>query len=328
MPANLPPHYFEAEQRYRDAKTPQAKIEALEEMLTIMPKHKGTDKLKADLRRRIAKHKAEAQQRKGSSKRDLAYAIEKEGAAQVVVIGPPNVGKSSLVAALTNATPEVADFPHTTWKPTPGMAPFENIQFQLVDTPPLTRDYLDPWMADLMRRADILAIVLDLHGDPLQQLEDMLVILGTLRIIPEGLPIPEGLAKKPYLKKACIVLNKMDTAEDSEDVTAFQELAETPLPCVGTGARAHRNLPAFVELLYQLAGVIRVYTKAPGKEPDRSAPFVVPQHSTLADLAGKIHKDFVAKLRFAKLWGRAVFDGQMVQRDYVLQDGDVVEIHI
>ena len=154
MPANLPPVYFDAEKRFREAKTPESKIEALEEMLTIMPKHKGTDKLRADLRRRIAKLKEQAQQKKGGARRDAAYMIEKEGAAQIAVIGAPNTGKSALVAALTNASPEVAEFPHTTWKPTPGMAPYENIQFQLVDTPPITRDYLDPWMADLMRRAD------------------------------------------------------------------------------------------------------------------------------------------------------------------------------
>lgn len=130
MPANLPPHYFEAERRYREAGTPQGKTEALEEMLMIMPKHKGTDKLRADLRRKISKLKAQAKKKKGSSRRETAYSIDREGAAQVLLVGPPNSGKSSLVDKLTNASPEVADFPHTTWKPTPGMVPFENIQFQ------------------------------------------------------------------------------------------------------------------------------------------------------------------------------------------------------
>ena len=89
MPANLPPMYFDAEKRFRDAKTPESKIEALEEMLTIMPKHKGTDKLRADLRRRIAKLKEQAQQKKGGARRDLAYVLEKEGAAQVIVSRRP-----------------------------------------------------------------------------------------------------------------------------------------------------------------------------------------------------------------------------------------------
>jgi ribosome-interacting GTPase 1 len=328
MPANLPPMYFDAEKRFREAKTPESKIEALEEMLTIMPKHKGTDKLRADLRRRIAKLKEQAQQKKGGARRDAAYMIEKEGAAQIAVIGAPNTGKSALVAALTNASPEVAEFPHTTWKPTPGMAPYENIQFQLVDTPPITRDYLDPWMADLMRRADMLLVMLDLHADPLQQLEETLAVLQDLRIFPEGFPIPGELRKPPFIKKTLIVMNKVDNDNHLEDYQAFLELTEVNLPSIAISLRAGWNLNGLLELLYQLSEIIRVYTKVPGKEPNRSAPFVLAKMTTLEELAAKIHKDFVNKLKFAKIWGPKVYDGQMVQRDYVLQEGDVVEIHL
>ncbi len=328
MPANLPPMYFDAEKRFREAKTPESKIEALEEMLTIMPKHKGTDKLRADLRRRIAKLKEQAQQKKGGARRDDAFMIEKEGAAQVAVIGAPNTGKSALVAALTNASPEVAEFPHTTWKPTPGMAPYENIQFQLVDTPPITRDYLDPWMADLMRRADMLLIILDLQDDPLQQLEETLAVLKELRIFPEGSPVPGDLKKTPFFKKTLVVVNKVDSENHMEDYQAFLELAGLNLPSIGISLRAGSNLKGLLRLLYELSGVIRVYTKVPGKEPNKAAPFVLPKMTTLGELAGRIHKDFVSKLKFAKIWGRAVFDGQMVQKDYFLQDGDVVEIHM
>jgi uncharacterized protein len=328
MPANLPPLYFEAEKRFRDAKTSESKIEAAEEMLTIMPKHKGTDKLRADLRRRIAKLKEQAQQKKGGARRELAYMIEREGAVQIMVIGPPNTGKSALVATLTNAAPEVAEFPHTTWKPTPGMAPFENIQFQLVDTPPITRDYLDPWMTDLLRRADILLILLDLHDDPLQQAEETLTVLRELRIFPVGAPVPADLRKPPFIKKILIVMNKVDHDSHLEDYHAFLELAELTLPCIGVSVRNGSNLGALLQRLYDLAEVIRVYTKVPGKEPNRAVPFVLPKRTTLEELAGKIHKDFVNKLKFAKIWGTTVFDGQLVQRDYVLQDGDVVEIHL
>ena len=235
MPANLPPPYFEAEQRFREAKTAEARIEALEEMLTIMPKHKGTDKLRADLRRRIAKVKTEAQQKKGSGKRDAAYAIEREGAARAVLVGPPNTGKSSLVSILTNAKPEVADFPHTTWKPTPGMAPYENIQFQLVDTPPLSREHPDPWLADLLRRADLLLIVLDIQADPLQQLEDTLQALDGMRIFPPGAAVPEDLKKSPFFKRMLILLNKADTEGEEQDCDAFVELS-------GDAASVSRNL--------------------------------------------------------------------------------------
>jgi len=328
MPANLPPMYFDAEKRFREAKTSESKIEALEEMLTIMPKHKGTDKLRADLRRRIAKLKELAQQKKGGSRRDAAYMIEKEGAAQVIVVGAPNTGKSALVAALTNASPEVAEFPHTTWKPTPGMAPYENIQFQLVDTPPITRDYLDPWMSDLMRRADMLLVLVDLHDDPLAQLEETLAVLQELRIFPAGFSVPGDLKKQPFIKKILVVVNKVDNEKHLEDYHAFLELAEMNLPCIWVSSRTGRNLYGLLQSLYELAGVIRVYTKSPGKEPNKMAPFVLPKMSTLEELAGKIHKDFVSKLKFAKIWGSGIFDGQMVQREYILQDGDVVEIHI
>jgi ribosome-interacting GTPase 1 len=328
MPANLPPQYFEVEKRYRGARTPEEKVEHLEEMLTIMPKHKGTDKLRADLRRKISRFKIQSRQKKGTSRRESAYSIDREGAAQIAVVGPPNAGKSSLVAALTNATPEIADFPHSTWKPTPGMAPFENVQFQLIDTPPITKEYLDPWMGDLIRRADILIILLDLHGDPLQELEDTLAVLEGLRVFAEGLPPPPELKKVPFFKKILVAVNKMDGPEDEEDYGVFLELAEVKLPVLGISTRRKHHLTTLIEKIYEMSGIIRVYTRAPGKEPKRDAPFVVPRESTLEELAARIHKDFAEKLKFARIWGEKVFDGQMVQRDYVLQEGDVVEIHI
>ena len=328
MPANLPPPYFEAEKRYREAKTPEEKIEALEEMLTIMPKHKGTDKLRADLRKRIAKHKTEDRQKKGSAKGVTAYSIEKEGAAQAILVGVPNVGKSSIVAALTNAKPEVADFAHSTWKPTPGMANFENIQFQLIDTPPVPTEFIDPGFSDLLRRTDIIVVVTDIQDDPLQQLEDAMAFLNGLRIYPPGMPVAPDLKKAPFIRKALLAVNKVDSDSAMEDYRAFQELCELRLPSVPISVRTGFNLLDFLRKIYEMAGIIRVYTKSPGRDPDLKSPFVLPDKSTLEDLAEQIHKDFVTKLKFAKLWGKSVFDGQMVQRDYVLHDGDVVEIHI
>ena len=328
MPANLPPHYFEAEKRYREARTPQEKVEHLEEMLTIMPKHKGTDKLRADLRRKISKFKSQAQQKKGTSRRETAYTIDREGAAQIVLIGPPNTGKSSLVAALTNAEPEVADFPHSTWKPTPGMVQYENIQFQLIDTPPLTREYIEPEMGYLMQRADILIIVLDLQSYPLKQYEETLSILKNFRIFPDEDSVQEDLKKPPFIKKMFLVLNKMDSRDDEEVYEIFMELSETTLPGLGVSTKSKANLSAFVQRLYQLAGIIRVYTKAPGKKPEKASPFVLAQGSTLEQLATKVHKDFATKMNFARVWGRKAYDGQMVQRDYILEDEDVVELHL
>ncbi len=327
MPANLPPQYHEAERRYREARELDEKIEALEDMLAIIPKHKGTDKLKADLRRRISKHKEQQVQRKGAGKIKTAYSIEKEGAAQVTLIGPPNSGKSSLVTTLTNASPEIAAFPHTTHKPTPGMAVFENIQIQLIDTPPVTKEYTDPALIDLLRRTDIIAIVLDITADPLHQLEETLSILNENRIYPEGEPVPENLPKRPFVKKMMIVVNKVDGPGEIDDYEVFRELSGTRIPAAGVSTRSGMNLNEFLKLIYGLSGVIRVFTKTPGKEPDRNMPFVIPHDSTVEELAGMIHKDFVSKMKYARVWGRTVH-GQMVQRDYVMQDGDVVEIHM
>jgi hypothetical protein len=328
MPANLPPQYFEAEQRFREAKTPEDKVEALEEMLAIMPKHKGTDKLKAMLRERISKFKDQAQKKKGTAKQKTAYDIEKEGAAQVVIIGPPNTGKSSLVKLMTNTSPEVADFPHSTHKPTPGMAQYENIQFQLIDTPPMTRDYTDPALTDLIRRADLVVMLLDMTADPISQLEDSLAILHSFRIFSNTCPIPGDLKKPPRIKKVLVAVNKLDRPEEEENFQIFMELTGIQLPCIGLSTRTGRNMMAFLDRIFDLSEIIRVYTKRPGKEPDKTAPFVIPVGSTLTELAGDIHNDFVHKLKYAKIWGKSVRDGQMVQRDYVMQDGDVVEIYL
>ena len=128
MPANLPPQYFEAEKNFRAAKTTPEKIAALEEMLAIMPKHKGTDHLRAKLRQRIAKL-TQAAEKKSATQR-ASMVIEKEGAAQVAVIGMPNSGKSQLVASTTNAATTVAEYPFTTHTAIPGMMEFENIKIK------------------------------------------------------------------------------------------------------------------------------------------------------------------------------------------------------
>jgi hypothetical protein len=328
MPANLPPEYLEAEKRYRAAKNPTEKLACLEDMLTLLPKHKGTDKLRADLRRRVSKVKAASQAKKGASKRESAFQIDKEGAGQVVVVGPANVGKSALVARLTNANPEVADFPLTTWKPTPGMMPVENIQVQLVDTPPLNRDYVEPELLDLIRRSDLILLVVDLQTDPVQQLEETVHLLEENRIVPSHQRDKyeeERLLKFiPFL----VLANKNDDESTDENLQIFRELTDNDWPMISVSTITGRNLEMLKNTLVDKLQIIRVYSKAPGKEPDLTAPFVLKRGSTVEDFAGKVHKDFVDKLKIAKVWGDVVFDGQMVQRDYILRDGDVVELHI
>jgi ribosome-interacting GTPase 1 len=328
MPANLPPEYLEAENRYRAAKNPTEKLTCLEDMLTLLPKHKGTDKLRADLRRRISKVKATSQGKKAAGKRESVFQIDKEGAGQVVVVGPANVGKSALVARLTNAKPEVADFPLTTWKPTPGMMPVENIQVQLVDTPPLNRDYVEPELLDLIRRSELILLVVDLQTDPVQQLEETVNLLEENRIVPSHLRDKyeeEWLLKFiPFL----VLANKNDDENTDENLEIFRELTDHDWPMISVSTITGRNLELLKNTLMDKLQIIRVYSKAPGKEPDLTAPFILKRGSTVEDFAGKVHKDFIDKLKIARVWGDSVFDGQMVQRDYILRDGDVVELHI
>jgi len=328
MPANLPPEYLEAEKRYRTARGPAEKLACLEDMLTLLPKHKGTDKLRADLRKRLSKLKSSAQSKKGPGKRESAFRIEKEGAGQVVLVGPANVGKSSLLATLTNASPEVADFPLTTWKPTPGMMPIENIQIQLVDTPALNRDYVEPELLDLIRRADLIALVVDLQTDPVQHLEESVSLLEEYRIVPLHLHDGHGEQESARFIPFMVLANKDDDETTEENLEIFKELISNDWPLLSVSTTTGRNLELFKKAVVEKLQIIRVYSKAPGKEPDLNAPFVLKKGSTLEDFAAKVHKDFVDKLKLAKVWGDEVFDGQMVQRDYILQDGDVVELHI
>jgi ribosome-interacting GTPase 1 len=328
MPANLPPDYFAAEKRYRAANTPAEKISCLEHMLTIMPKHKGTDKLRADLRKRISKLKSAAQSKKTLGKHDSAFRIDKEGAGQVVVIGPANVGKSALVASLTKATPEVADFPYTTWTPTPGMMPAENVQIQLIDTPPLSRDYVKAEFMDLIRRADLVLLMLDLKNGPLKQFEDAIALLEEHRIVPQNLQNAykeqRGFTFLPFF----VLANKYDDPDSEETFEIFCQLVGDDWSPVSASVTSGRNLEVLKQALVEGLRIIRVYSKSPGKKPDFTTPFVLKRGSTVVDFAARVHKDFLEKFKSARVWGVSVFDGQMVQRDYVLQDGDVVELRI
>jgi small GTP-binding protein len=328
MPTNLPPEAIEAENRYRAAKSVAEKIACLEEYISLIPKHKGTDKLRAGLRRRLSKLKAAAETRKKVSRQVSAFHIDKEGAGQVVVVGPPNVGKSALVAALTNATPEVADYPFTTWTPTPGMMPVENIQIQLIDTPPLNRNYVEPELLNLIRRSDLILLVVDLQAYPIQQLEDTIVFLQEHRIVPLRLKDHYIEQQRLIFKPLLVLVNKNDDESFDGDFEVLCELLEDDWPLLPVSAATGRNFERMKQVVFERLEIIRVYSKAPGKEPDLSAPFVLKKGSTVEEFARGIHQDFFENLKSARVWGSAAHDGQMVGRDHVLRDGDVVELRI
>ncbi|MDQ7794870.1 MAG: TGS domain-containing protein [bacterium] len=314
MPANLTPEYREAEQRFREAQTPEDKLTALEDMLRVIPKHKGTEKMQADIKRRIARLRAEAARRPSAARQRTGRHVRREGAGQAVLAGPPNSGKSALLAALTNAQPEVAGYPFTTREPQPGMMPFENVQVQLVDLPPLARGLTPPWVLGLIRAADLTLLVLDLGDDDiLAQAEE------TLELLRDG---------RADLSRGLVVATKADRPGAAERLILLEDLLGDQLPIISVSAERGDRLEDLRRRVFESLGVIRVYTKAPGKKPDLTAPFVLPRGTTLVGAAAVVHKDFARDLKFARVWGATTFEGQMVQRDHVLQDGDVVEFRV
>ncbi|MFC2020805.1 GTPase [Chloroflexota bacterium] len=326
MPTNLPPQYFEAEKTFRQAKTTQGKIDALEEMLAIMPKHKGTDHLKADLRRRIAKLSQSADKKSATQRASLI--IQKEGAAQILVLGLPNAGKSQLVATLTNASATVADYPFTTHTATPGMMEFENIQIQLIDTPPLVTDSAQPWLSPNLMRADALILIVDLSEDPNAQMETLITELGKLRIGIGVRQTDEEQNGALRLKKTLIAGNKIDLDEAIRNYAGLQELYQDQLPVIAISARKGTGLEELKQKVFEVLDIIRVYTKTPSQKPDLNDPIVLQRGSTLEDAAREVHKDFHLKLKFARVWGSGKHDGVMVKRDHILQDGDIIELHM
>ena len=324
MPANLPPQYFEAEKSFRSAKTAQEKIVALEEMLAIMPKHKGTDHLRAELRSRIAKLTELASKKSGAHRASMV--IQKEGAAQVAVIGLPNVGKSHFVSSITNASPDVADYPFTTHNITPGMMEFENIQIQLIDTPPLVPRSIEFWLPHLLRRADALLVLVDLSDAPLTQMETLTAQLGKMRIgIGTGKTEDEVIISQ---KKALIIGNKLDLDNARKSYAALENKYMHQLPVTAISAKEGIGLEELKLSVYQMLDIIRVYTKAPGQKPDLNDPIILEKGSRVGDAVAAVHKDFVARLKYARVWGSGKHDGIMVKRDHILQDGDVIELHV
>ena len=327
MPANLTPEYHRAEERFREAKTPDERLEALEEMLRVIPKHKGTDHLQADLKARISKLRKDAG--KKGARGGYSYIIPREGAGQVAVSGPPNGGKSSLVRALTHATPAVGEYPFTTREATPGMMPFEDIAFQLIDLPPLSEQHVDPWVIDLVRHADLVWIVID-GENALDGFEESQTVLQTKNVglYPAGESEPPRLEDGPRVfRPALIVLTGLDRPAVADGVDVVDELLERRWPLVAVSSVTGAGLDALKRRTFSALDIVRVYSKEPGKPADRGAPFTLRRGATVADLAERIHKDVLATMKFARVWGSSAFGGQAVQRDHVLADGDVAEIH-
>jgi ribosome-interacting GTPase 1 len=329
MPANLPPQYHKAEEEFRRATSPAERLEKLREMFRLLPKHKGTEKLQSELKQRISRLRDEADSQKGSGKKaGLSYRVPSEGAGQVVLLGAPNTGKSALLRSVTHAQPEVAAYPFTTRVPQPGMARWRDVPYQLVDLPPITAEFFEPWMTSLIRGADAALLFLDLADDDgplaLDTVRERLAAVHTELV--GTLPYDVEDEHIQHVRTA-VVAARADAPGASDRLAVGREWLGEQYPIVVISAQTGEGLEDLVRQGYDLLEVIRIYTKVPGKPVDRSNPFTIPIGSTVADLAAAIHHDLGDGFRYARVWGTGVFEGQTVKRDHELHDGDVVELH-
>ena len=330
MPANLPPQYLKAEDEFRRAQTSAQRLEKLREMYRLLPKHKGTEKLQSDLKQKMSRLKDELDSSKSSGKKQgPSYAVPHEGAGQITLVGPPNAGKSALLAALTHARPEVAAYPFTTRTPQPGIMMWQDVPVQLVDLPPISAEFIEPWVPGIIRSADAALLLADLGSDDVAEAtETVLERLGATHTELVG-TLPFDVEDEAIRHvKTLLVANKLDAPGASGRLEVIREWLQPRYPVLPISVQNQQGLETLRQAAYDLLGVLRVYTKVPGKPVDRSRPFTLPIGSTVLDLARDVHRDFEHSLKFARIWGSGVFDGQTVKRDHELQDSDVVELHV
>lgn len=330
MPANLTPDYLEAEEHLRQARTGEERVAALEEMLRTIPKHKGTDRLQADLKRKLSAERREAQQKPAAKKGSSNLYVKPEGAGQVFLVGPPNSGKSRLVASLTSARAEVADYPFTTQMYLPGMMLHQNIWIQLVDMPAVSKQSAIGWIPSVIRYGDLAVVVLSLGSDDvLQEWEDLAPVLAEGKVAlgssqEQTFIGGDGIAT---LRTVCLLTHcDAEGADDRWDL--LKEVMGESWDTLKVDCDRPETLEPAREFIYQHLDVIRAYGKESGKPVDQKDPFVLPTGATVEELAVRIHRDLAQKLQYARIWSKdGSKDGLRVPRDYSLNEGDVVQLY-
>ncbi len=337
MPANLSPEYKAADAAFRKARDPRERLAHLREMLRTIPKHKGTDHLQADIKRRIKELSAELEApRKGPARGGPALVVRPEGAAQLALVGPPSAGKSALHARLSGSSVHIADYPFTTQVPEPGMMIWEDIHFQLVDLPAVSAAHPVPWLAGALQTADACLLVVDLgHADCVEEVQAVHAMLHEKRVtLTERWPVAnesdEAGDDDPFALRlpTLLLANKADLSIDAAaELEAFRELTGLRYPALAVSAETGRGLSELGPWLFRALGIVRVYTKAPGKPAAKDHPFTLRRGQTVEDVARLVHQDIAQSLKYARVWGKSGFDGQQVGREHRVADGDVLELH-
>jgi len=343
MPANLTPEFYQAREKFHRASTNNEKLAALQEMLRTIPKHKGTDKMQANIKKQISKLKLDNQKQKSQGKQKPFWIIEKQGAARIVLVGPPNSGKSQFLSTISNANTEIASYPYTTQKPIPGMATHKQVQFQVIDLPPFTLSS-PGWINEVIRTSDLVLLFFDVSSDNvLSQIEETCKTLESNNLTLTSPSINQKSTEEITLedddlfydansRDGIIIANKCDTASFLEIYELFYEYLSNfdinELPIVKLSSKNNMNIDKLFNKIFDYLQIIRAYTKAPGKDPKLDDPVPLRKGATLLDLALEIHKDFANNLKYARVWGKETYDGQKVSKDYIICDQDIVEFHI
>ncbi len=335
MPANLTPDYRAAEDGYRSAKDPGQRLEALREMLRLIPKHKGTDHLQAGIKSRIKELTEELSgPRKGGARTGPPTVIRPDGAAQVALVGPPNSGKSALHARLTGSHTVSEPYPFATQFPEPGMLRVEDVMIQLVDLPSIADSHPIPWIGNALQTADAAMLVVDLSTPGcVEAVTELHRILADRRVHLTPRWKDHSALHRPddpfaVVLPGVVVASKSDVIPDIDDELAvFLELGGHEYPALGVSAVSGDGLESLGAWLFSQLEIVRVYTKEPGGNPDLTRPFTVRRGATILDVAELVHKDFVSSFGYARVWGASGFDGQQVGRDHPVEDGDIVELH-
>jgi hypothetical protein len=338
VPANLTPDYKAAEAAYKKARDPGERLACLREMLRTIPKHKGTERLQSELKTRIKQLSEElTAPGKAGRSRAPAHVVHPEGAGQIALVGAPNVGKSALHRRLTGSHAEVGPYPFTTTVPLPGMYAFEDVHFQIVDLPPICAEHPLPWIANTLQPADGCMLVVDvLAPDCLERVQEIRATLAAKRITLLEAPDPAAAGETgdepdPFAIRlpTLLVATQADRSAHVEDeLAAFAELLGARYPSVAVSAATGAGIERIGRFWFQALGVVRVYTKVPGRPADLHRPFTLRRGDTVQRVAELVHRELAGQLRYARLWGKGQPAGQHVGRDHVVQDGDVLELHV